>query len=116
METLKPTSQMVMNFDGTRIYSENVDVDLKNLEKIEEIVNCVKTFTPAYDLSLRLVKNDGVYEGLLWGKVRGENLGIYRRAPTLGLMMESVLKRLRHECLRMFRKPNPPRDPVTVAA
>jgi hypothetical protein len=92
-----------MVFENSRVYYDGVEIDAVEKEKIHKIIKTLKSMIPSADISLRLLKWGDIYEGLLWGKAEKIPIGIYKRAPTMSLVLENLERRVRRECIRLLK-------------
>lgn len=92
-----------MILDGARIYDEGVGIDLRNEEKIRRIISAIKQISPSAEISARFLKAGAFYEGMLWGKVNNIPIGAYNRGPTMAHVLESLYRRVKKECFKIWR-------------
>ena len=92
-----------MILDGARIYDEGVGIDIKNEEMIRRIISAVKQISPSAEISARFLKAGGFYEGMLWGTVNNIPIGAYNRGPTMAHVLESLYRRVKKECFKIWR-------------
>jgi exonuclease VII small subunit len=92
-----------MNLDGTRIYNEGVEIDHSCEEKIHLITKAIRSMSPTSEVGMRLVKSGRIYEGLLWGQANDIPIGIYNRGPSLAHVLDTLLRKVKKECLRIWK-------------
>ncbi|MCB9026780.1 MAG: hypothetical protein H6625_10715 [Bdellovibrionaceae bacterium] len=88
---------------GANIYNDGVGINRDAEEKIQRIVNSIKTISPSSKVSLRLLKSGNVYEGLLWSKSDELPLGVYKRGVSMTQVLESIYKRVKKDCIRALK-------------
>lgn len=93
-----------MILDGARIYNEGVEVGHDTEEKIRQIVNALKAFSPTSEVSMRFLKTGHIYEGLLWGKTHDVPIGIYNRGPSITHVLDTLQRRVKKECLKVLKR------------
>lgn len=92
-----------MNLDGARIYDEGVGLGHDCEEKIQQIVNAMKSVSPSSEVSIRFVKSGPTYEALLWGKASNIPIGVYNRGPSVSHVLDTLLRKVKKECLRVWK-------------
>jgi hypothetical protein len=88
---------------GARIYNDGVGIGHEAEEKIQQIVNAIKAISPSSDVSMRLLKNGHVYEGLLWGKANDLPIGVYKRGISMTQVLENIYKRVKKDCVKALK-------------
>ena len=91
---------------GARIYNDGVGISHDTEEKIRQIVNAIRTISPSSDVSMRLLKNGHIYEGLLWGKANDVPIGVYKRGVSLTQVLENLYVKVKRECLTKLKRSN----------
>lgn len=92
-----------MNVDNARIYNEGVSIGPDCEEKVQQIVNTVKSIFPSSDLSMRFLKSGHTYEALLWGNADNVPIGVYNRGPSLSHVLETLQRKVKKECLKVWK-------------
>jgi hypothetical protein len=92
-----------MKVDNARIYNEGVSIGPECEEKVRQIVNAVKSISPSSDLSMRFLKSGHTYEALLWGRADNIPIGVYNRGPSLSHVLETLQKKVKKECLKVWK-------------
>ena len=88
---------------GANVYNDGVGINQDVEEKIQRIVNTIKAISPSSDVSMRLLKSGGVYEGLLWSKAGELPIGVYKRGISMSQVLENIYKRVKKDCVRALK-------------
>ena len=89
-----------MTVENAKIYNEGVEIDRDGEEKIRQIVTVIQMLSPRSDISLRLLKCDRSFEGLLWGKANNQPIGVYRRGASLSHVLDTLLVNVKRQCMK----------------
>jgi hypothetical protein len=89
-----------MVLDGVRVYNEGVAIGDGIKSKIRQIVHAIKALSPSSEISMKFIKSGPAYEVLVWGSVNGHPIGLYNRGPSMGLVLETIFRRAKKECLK----------------
>ncbi len=98
-----------MNVNGARIYTEGVSIKGECEKKIEHIVSSIKALSPSSEVSMRFLKVGHTYEGLVWGSANNVPIGIYNRGPSMIHVLETLYRKVKKECLRIWKLTGNPR-------
>ena len=104
-----------MTIEGVRIYNEGVGIGHDCEEKIRQIMTAVKTVSPSSEVSMRLLKSGKCYEALLWGNADGVPIGVYNRGPTVPLVLDTIYRNVKKQCLKVWKMNSPRRGPDHAA-
>lgn len=92
-----------MTLNGARVYSDGVEIGRDSKEKIQQIVDAVKSLSSSSEVSFRFLKSGRVYEALLWGKASDTPIGVYTRGHSLVQALDSAYNKVKRECLKILR-------------
>jgi hypothetical protein len=108
-----------MVLHGAKIYNDGVSLENGVQEKVQKIINVVKMLSPEAELSLRLIKGRRASEVLLWGKVGGIPIGVYKRGLNLANVLDSLYDKVKKDCVKIWRsgqyRKHSPTQPIAMA-
>lgn len=92
-----------MTLNGANVYCENVKLDQRSKLRIEEMVASLKEISSDAEVSLKLLKEGDIFEGLLWGRAVDSPIGIYTRGASLNRLLDTLQKKVSMESLKIWK-------------
>jgi len=90
-----------MTINGANVYLEGVNVDQKYDDKMQQIVNTIKSLSPSSEVSMRFLKNGNLYEGLLWGKAGDVPIAVYKSGRSMTRILDTFCDKLKKQSLKL---------------
>lgn len=92
-----------MNLNGATIDTQGFTMDYEQESLLESLIERLKATVPATELRLRLVRDDRLFEGMIWCEALGVPIGVYNRNTSFSQLTNSLLKKITKEYRRLRR-------------